>query len=55
MAERIRTVQRDYNNRLGLKKEDDIPGQYNFELPLKGMLFDKEIDMKLDRENMKGH
>jgi len=50
IAERIRAVQRAFNNRLGLRREDDIPGEYNFELPLKGMLFDKEIDMKLDRK-----
>jgi aldehyde:ferredoxin oxidoreductase len=50
IAERIRAVQRAYNNRLGLRKEDDIPPQFNFEQSLKGMLMDKEIDMKLDRQ-----
>jgi len=54
IAERIRAVQRAYNNRLGLRREDDIPPQFNFEKPIKGMIFDKEIAMKLDRDKFEG-
>jgi aldehyde:ferredoxin oxidoreductase len=50
IAERIRAVQRAYNNRLGLRREDDIPPRFTFEKPLKGMIFEQEVDLKLDKE-----
>ncbi|MBM4128981.1 MAG: aldehyde ferredoxin oxidoreductase family protein [Nitrospira sp.] len=53
-AERIRAVQRAYNNRLGLRKEDDIPPKFVFERPLKGFIFEKEIDLKMDRTQFEG-
>jgi len=49
-ADRIRAVQRAYNNRLGLRREDDMPSKLNFEKSLKGLFFDQEIDLKMDRK-----
>jgi len=49
-ADRIRAVQRAFNCRLGLTREDDTPSEVNFETSLKGAFYDQEIDMKMDRE-----
>ena len=49
-ADRIRAVQRAFNCRLGLRREDDTPSEVNFETSLKGAFYDQEIDMKMDRE-----
>jgi len=53
-ADRARVIQRSYNHRLGMERQEDVPPAHTFEQPLRMMAQGKPIAITLDREQYDG-